>query len=92
MLLTTRSDSPPSRPARTRPPYLMDNLDNLDNSGLNDLHETVSEVVVIIQRRHCYYLRAQMNAIKHTDVQSDSEDPEEPDLYKPDRKFTFSML
>lgn len=89
MLLTTGSDSPPSCPARTRPPYLMDNL---DSSGLSDLHETVSEAVVIIQPRHCYYLRAQMNAIKHTDVQSDSEDPEEPDLYKTDRKFTFSTL
>lgn len=71
MLLTTRSDSPPSSDARTRPPYL---TDNPDNSGLNDLHETVAEAVVIIQNLHCYYLQAQMNAIRHTDVQSDSKE------------------
>lgn len=39
--------------------------DNRDNSGLRDLHETVSEAAVIIQR--CY-LRAQMNS-ERTDVQ-----------------------
>lgn len=58
MLLTTRSDSP----LRPLPPC---RRDNRDNSGLRDLHETVSEAAVIIQR--CY-LPAQMNS-ERTDVQ-----------------------
>lgn len=53
MRVTTRSDSPLSPPpcthARARP---LHRTDTLENSGLSDLQQAVSEAVVVIQCRH----------------------------------------